>query len=283
MTSRHQHETLSGQGFIPFAGLSSERSHELAQFGFSNRSSGGLMARSMMLSDLNQLLNATPQDSSRTGYHVAIVDENVLGKPTYSSRRKSETHLYELYGLDPSLALFRTLRRFAAEDIESVPLLALTCVYCRDAQLRASFPLIESLKAGEVLLRERMEEHLENCFPQRFSLSMKQSLAQNINTTWTSGRHLSGVRVKRRTLPTPKPIATAYAMFLGYLVGLRGEALLSSVFGRLVNADPQLIIAHLSTASRQGWLRFRYGGGVMELDFSPLLLPEEEIWLHGSD
>ena len=126
-----------------------------------------------------------------------------------------------------------------------------------------------------------MEEHLEESFPQRFSLAMKSSLARNINTTWTAGGHLAGVRVKRRSLPTPKPAASAYTMFAGYLLGLRGESLVSSVFGRLIGADPSLITAHLSTASRQGWLRFRHGGGVMEMDFSPLLLPEEEIWLHG--
>jgi hypothetical protein len=127
-----------------------------------------------------------------------------------------------------------------------------------------------------------MEQHLEECFPKRFSPAMKASLAQNINTTWTAGGHLAGVRVKRRSLPTPKPATSTYAMLAGYLLGLRGDSLLSSVFGRLIGAEPALIIAHLSTASRQGWLRFRHGGGVMEMDFSALLLPEEEALLHGS-
>lgn len=252
-----------------------------AVLGFSERRSGGMMARSMMLSELRELLSSTAPAASRQDYQAAIIDENILGKDTYSSRRKSATHLYELYGLDPRLALFRILRRLADEDRDSLPLLAVTCVYCRDAQLRASFPLIESLKPGEILERRRMEDHLENLFPRRFSIAMKRSLTQNINTTWTAAGHLSGVRIKRKARPIARPVASTYAMFAGYLSGLRGEALLASPFGHLVGADPLLIMTHLTIASRQGWLRFRQGGGVMEMDFSPMLLPEEEALLHG--
>ncbi len=68
-------------------------------FWFSLRRSGRHMSRSMMLPEL---------------------------RPTFSSRQKSEKHLYELYGLDPSLALFRLLRRFAAEAPDALPLLTLT-------------------------------------------------------------------------------------------------------------------------------------------------------------
>jgi hypothetical protein len=71
-------------------------------------------------------------------------------------------------------------------------------------------------------------------------------------------------------------------MFAGYLLGLRGEILTSSVFARLVGADPSVIVSHLSTAARNGWLRFRHAGGVMEIDFSGLLLPDEEAIMHGA-
>ena len=240
------------------------------------------MARSMMLPELQLLLSVVPPDAARADYRSAIVDENALGKPTFSSRRKAEKHLYELYGLDPSLALFRVLRRFAAEDADSLPLLALTCAFCRDAQLRASFSLIEDLKLGEVVPRERMEEHLEAAFPSQYSAAMKTSLAQNVNATWTAAGHLKGRAVKRRSVPQPRVAASTYAMFAGYLLGLRGEILTSSVFARLVCTGPTMIVSHLSTAARNGWLRFRHAGGVMEIDFSGLLLPEEEALLHGA-
>lgn len=252
------------------------------RFGFSTRKSSGHMSRSMMLPELRQLLAAVSAHAVRADYRIAIVEANVLGKPTFSSRRKAEKHLYELYGLDPSLALFRNLRRFAAEDADSLPLLGLVCAFCRDAQLRASFSLIEELKPGEVLPRERMEAHLESAFPERYSEVMKAALATRISTTWTAAGHLKGRAVKRRAIPQPRVAASAYAMLGGYLLGLRGEILTSSVFARLVGADPSVIVAHLSTAARNGWLRFRHAGGVMEIDFSGLLLPDEEALLHGT-
>jgi len=236
----------------------------------------------MMLPELRALLAAVPADAVRADYRAAIVDANVLGKPTFSSRSKSHEHLYELYGLDPSLALFRVLRRFALEDADSLPLLALVCAFCRDAQLRASFPLIEELKPGEILPRDRMVAHLEAAFPGRYSEAMKVSLAQNVITTWTVAGHLQGRAVKRKSTPQPRVAASSYAMFAGYLLGLRGEILTASVFARLVGADPSVIVSHLSAAARNGWLRFRHAGGVMEIDFSALLLPDEEALLHGA-
>lgn len=240
------------------------------------------MARSMMLPELRLLLASVLPEARRAAYRAAILDDNVLGKPTFSSRHKTEKHLYELYGLDPSLALFRVLRHFAAQDPDSLPLLALTCAFCRDPQLRASFPLIEGLRLGEVLPRERMEEHLEAAFPHRYSARMKVSLAQNVNATWTATGHLKGRAVKRRAAPPASPAASAYGMFAGYLVGLRGELLVRSLFSRLVGRDAVTIVGDLHTAARRGWLRFRHAGGIVEIDFSALLLPEEEALLHGA-
>jgi hypothetical protein len=177
--------------------------------------------------------------------------------------------------LDPQKALFRQLRKLAAEDPASLPLMAMTCTFCRDAQLRRSFELIDKLKVGEVLTRERMEQHLEAGFPGRFSAAMKKSLAQNVNTTWTESGHLSGRAKKTRSLPKPRLAASIYAMFAGYLLGMRGGILLHSVFAQLVAADPGIMAAHLATASARGWIRFRHAGGVTEIDCSPMLTPPE--------
>jgi hypothetical protein len=249
--------------------------------GFSLRRSGGHLSRSMMLAELRLLFAAVPATAGRADYRAAILEGNVLGKPTFSSRQKSEKHLYELYGLDPSLALFRLLRRFAAEVPDALPLLALTCVFCRDPQLRASFTLIEALKPGEVLPRVQLETYLESTFPARFSPIMLSSLATRLGVTWAATGHLEGRATRVRTVPIPIPAASTYAMVAGYLLGLRGDGLVSSVFARLVGADPALILSHLALGSQKGWLRLRHGGGVIEIDFSALLLPAEEAILNG--
>jgi hypothetical protein len=244
-------------------------------FGFSANETGGHMGRSMMLNEIRLLLAGIPEDADQGRYRTAILDENILGKPTYSSREKSLKYLLQLYGLDPQKALFRNLRKLAAHDTESLPLVALVISYCRDAQLRHSYELMEKLSPGNVLEPKKMQAWLEEGYPSRFSEVMKTSLARNVATTWTYAGHLQGRQIKKRSLPQPRPTASTYAMFAGYLLGMRGETLLGSVFGRLVGAQPSQLIAHLEWAGSMGWLRMRRGGGVMEIDFSPILTPQE--------
>jgi len=251
------------------------------RFGFSAKRCGGHMARSMMLTEITLLTGLLPVEATLGDYRQAILKKNSLGKLTYSSRDKSFVHLRELYSLDPARTLFRLLRRLAAEDAASLPLLAMTCALCRDPQLRYSFTLIDELKPGELLLRQRMEAHLEAGFPGRFSPAMKVSLARNVNTTWTVAGYLTGRTPKVRALPTPNWVATTYALLAGYLLGLRGEILLRSGFARLVTTDPAQVTAHLTAASARGWLRFRQAGGVVDIDFSPLLTTEEQEYCHG--
>lgn len=247
----------------------------LEPFGFSSKLTGGHMARSMMFEEIQILQESLPLEAKKDDFKRAIVEENILGKPTQSSREKSCHHLTELYGMDPELALFRVLRTLGKADRNSFPLMASTCVYARDPQLRASFDLIASKRDGQEIPRVEMEEHLEASFPGRFSPAMKKSLAQNVNTTWTFCGHLEGRSKKIRRFPTAGYGAATYAMFVGWLSGLRGEVLLSSVYNSLVNSDPGTILQDLRQASSHQWLRLRSGGGVTEIDFSPLLTPSE--------
>jgi len=246
------------------------------RFGFSTNQTGGHMARSIMLPELSQLFRALPLAAKPADYRRAIVEGNALGKPTFSSREKTYRHLAQHYSLDPTLALFRLLRRFAQEDSSSLPLMAATCSFCRDPQFRQSFTLIRQLRSGELLTRERMEAFLEASFPTRFSAAMKKSLAQNVITSWKQAGHLRGRIKKVRIAPQPRLGASVYSMAAGYLLGLRGQMLTSSVFVDLVSPDPAFVTAHLAAASGRGWIRFRQAGGIVEVDLSPLFTEAEQ-------
>jgi hypothetical protein len=252
-------------------------------FGFSTASSGAHSARSMMYMEMRSLVRSMPLNVAMDDFSKAIVEENVLEKPTLSSRKKSLRHLTELYGMDPSKALFRVLWKFGHEDFDSLPQLCLVCSYARDPQLRHSFELVRNLRPGEVLERTAMEQHLENGYPSRFSPAMKKSMAQNVNTTWTFGGHLVGKAKKTRRLPSPRPISAAYAMFVGYLTGLRGERLLDSVYATLVASNRAQLQSALSLASAKGLLRIKQAAGIVEFDFSNLLTPAEQELLHESN
>jgi hypothetical protein len=125
-----------------------------------------------------------------------------------------------------------------------------------------------------------MEQHLEAGFPGRFSPAMKKSMAQNVNTTWTFGGHLEGRAKKTRRVPEPRPLSAAYAMFAGYLTGLRGERLLDSAFAALVASSRPQLQAALALAAARGLLSLKQAAGVVEFDFSQLLTPAEQALCH---
>ncbi|MBW6486407.1 MAG: hypothetical protein K0B01_09685 [Syntrophobacterales bacterium] len=236
----------------------------------------------MMYLEMRALVQAMPLTATKNDLARAILDENVLEKSTLSSRKKSLRHLRDLYGLDREKALFRVLWDFGHTDFDSLPQLCLVCAYARDPQLRQSFELVRTLRLGEVLERTAMEQHLENGFPGRFSRVTKASMARNVNTTWTFSGHLAGKVKKIRSFPDFRPVSAAYAMFVGYLTGLRGERLLDSAFASLVSSNRAQLQASLSLASAKGLLSLKQAAGIVEFDFSNLLTPAEEVLLHES-
>ena len=128
-----------------------------------------------------------------------------------------------------------------------------------------------------------MEAYLGSAFPERFSPASLKSIAQNTSASWTSAGHLIGRIKKHRSHPTARPVAVGYAMLAGYLAGLRGHRLLTSEFAELATAQLSLIPGMLSIASARGMLGFKQAGGVIELDFSPLLTPQELAFADVTD
>ena len=253
-------------------------------FGFSKGSAGGHVSRSMMVLEMRALVRGLSTGAAvKSDFAKAIVDDNILDKPTLASRKKSLRHLTELYGLDPSKALFRVLWNLAHLDLEALPQLCLVCAYARDPQLRQSFDLIRTLRVGEQIERTTMERHLEARFPDRFSPATRSSLAQNVDTTWTFGGHLAGKVKKSRRLPEPRPVSAAYAMFVGYLAGLRGERLLDSAYAALVASNRSQLQAALALASARGLLSLKQAAGIVEFDFTSLLTPAEQAVIHESN
>lgn len=236
----------------------------------------------MMFLEMHALVCALPLGATKDDFPRAIIEENILEKSTLSSRKKSFRHLRELYGLNPSKALFRVFWMLGHEDRDSLPQLCLVCAYVRDPILRDSFELIRKLHFRELIERAAMVQHLENGFPGRFSPATKASIARNVNASWTFGGHLAGRVKKTRQLPEPRPNSAAFAMFAGYLTGLRGERLLDSPYAALVASNRSQLQAALVLASARGLLSLKQAAGIVEFDFSNLLTPAEQEYIHES-
>lgn len=233
-----------------------------------------------MLEELQTLLGYVNNPSAtKTEYLKAIRDDNCLGKRSAKTRLLTYRHLVDLYSLDLSIPIFRALLYFWERDLEGHPFLALFCSYSRDAILRMSAPFILQYAEGATITREALEEFLEDNYPARFSAATLKSTAQNINSTWTKSGHLAGKAKKVRSKAKATSSAVAYALFLAYLTGERGENLFASEFVKILDCSKDRAVELAEEAARRGWIVFKRVGNVMEVLFPNLLTPTELEWL----
>jgi hypothetical protein len=244
--------------------------------GFRDGTASVHTSRTMMLVELSLLLEKVGANARPDAYLAAIVDENVLGKPTQTTRQRTWKRLKELYSLDPNCTLFRLLRHFWAADQASRPMLAFLAAAARDALLRETTPFVDGIAVGESVDATLIGGHLKEKYPARFSPTTLHSTGQNLASSWTQAGYLTGKVKKKRSRPTVTPVVAAFAVILGYLCGSRGKLLLDSTWTRLLNRSPADITDLAIEASRQGWLNYKAAGSVVEVTFPGLLKPQEE-------
>jgi hypothetical protein len=261
--------------------MRSHNSNPLTRFGFTFGKGGAHTARTYMLEDLEQLLQyfKGPQ-SSQSVYINAIEEENCLGKRSKRTRNITSRHLIELYSLDPHIALFRNLLYLWERDPDSHSLLALLCSYVRDALFRDSAPFILSLPVDDKITRDVLEQFIEKKYPGRFSPVTLRSVTQNINGIWTKSGHLQGKTKKVRTLVKVTPGSLAYALFLGYITGIRGQLLFSTEYIRLLDCSIEQAISLAESASKKGWIVYKRIGDIMEVQFPNFFTKEEQGWIY---
>jgi len=244
--------------------------------GFRNGATSVHTSRTMMLRELMLLLEHVSADAPASKYLDAIVDDNVLAKPTRSTRQRTAQRLTELYALDPSCTLFRLLRYFWAADTASQPMLAFLVTCARDPLLRATTPFLFTIPLGQTVAPVAIADHLHTQYPSRFRPSTLIATAQRLASSWAQAGYLHGKQTKRRVHPHITPVVTAFALLLGYLCGLRGARLFESALTQLLDCPPAELTELTVEASTQEWLRYRASGAVVEMTFPGLLTPAEE-------
>ena len=253
-------------------------------FGFKAGASGTHTSRTIMLEELSALLASAGEATRRDEFARLIIDENVLGKSTASTRRLTAQRLSELYALDTSVVLFRALVRLWPVDRNSHALLALLCSLARDPLLRATAPSVLSLREGQSFDRDAMAAALRAHAGARLNDSILDKVVRNAAASWTQSGHLQGRVLKRRQRVTATPAAVTMALLLGYLQGLRGPSVLRTLWCDVLDSAPEELSNLAARASLAGLLRFRHAGDVVEISFPDLLTKQEiEKASHGQD
>lgn len=220
-----------------------------------------------MLGELSDLLDLLPPNASRADYRTAIVEENVLAKPTHSTRLTTGRCLTQLYALDPEVPLFRVLRRlwvFERTNPGGRRLLALLTALARDPLLRLTATPVLALPVGGELVRAEFAASIREDTGPRFNESVLNKVAINAATSWTQSGHLTGRLRKIRRLVSPTPAAVALALWLGESEGLAGLRLIDSRWAAVLDAPGGAMLEYAADASRLGLIRLRAAGNVVE-------------------
>lgn len=219
---------------------------------------------------LAELLREVPSYAPAEQYREAVVEGNVLGRPTQAGRQRSFRHLRELYFLDPGRPEFTALRRFWDIDPSSRPLLAGLLAFTRDQVLRASFAAIVDLPAGSGVTSADLTAAVAAEFGTEMSESTLGKTGRNTGACWTQTGHLAGRSKKVRTAVEARPAAIAYAAYLGHLAGGRGLGVLDKPWSQILGIAPGRSLETLRDAHTQGFLDLLVAGSVVDVSFPAL-------------
>lgn len=238
--------------------------------GFRLGDKGTHTSRTMMLSELTALLPTVPDSAARADYASSIIESNCLDKPTASTRRLTNQRIGELYGLDPSIALFRVLRRLWFADEAGRPLLALLTALARDPLLAASAAPVIELEPGAEYRKDPVTDALRELTHERFNDAILDKVVRNISSSWAQSGHLEGRTFKRRVKVTATPGSVAFALYLAFVCGYRGEELMSSPWVRVLDATPPQAVELALAAKRIGLIDLRVADRVVDISFKRL-------------
>lgn len=254
---------------------------DLAALGFRVAVSGPHTGKTLMLQELEALLVAVPADAPAKAYRVAIVEENLLGKGTLSTRKETASRLTALHGLDSSKPLFRVLRRLWAVDPAAHPQLALLNGLARDPLLMATQGQVLGMAEGQRLQRTEMVAAIRGFTHDRLGDKVLDAVARNTASSWTQSGHLKGKVKKLRQPLSPRPASLALALWLGYASGKRGKALLGTPWAAVLDCSSSGLMELAGQAKRLGLLKLSHGAGVVSID--PSGLDPQHDCLHGAE
>jgi hypothetical protein len=248
-----------------------KRNVESEQFGINFSGGGAHISKTMMLNEIEILLNSVQSDASLADYINEIVKKNVLNKKTESTRFESMRRLRSLYSLNGSIPIFDALRKLSIKDSKSIPLLALLVVWSRDPFFRSTTRVVIETKVGEYVDTSSLANAFEDAYPMQYSESSKGTTARNCSSTWAQAGYLIGHRKKQRIPLKITPAVITLALYIGYSTGFQGSSVFDNPWCKLLCVSPDRVRTLGQEAHKLGFLNLMAIGEVVQIEFPHFL------------
>lgn len=225
-------------------------------------------ARTMMFLELSRVMDFSAENDT----YLEAMGNNVFGKRSQDNVRKSSHLLTQLYQFDVTRTKFKAFKTFWLDcDEPERAHIALLFAVNNDYLLAESVQVIAHCKVGEKVKVETLMENVEKYHPNRFTESTLRSVAQNIASSWKQAGFIKGKVKNIRSQPAIGYKVVAFAMFLSFLDGERGDFIMHSKSVSALCLGESKLRELAIEASKRDYLNYQYAGSVTAISFDNIL------------
>jgi hypothetical protein len=261
-TPKHAKPTASPSDRLDPWIMASSDPATLRRLGIKAAGGGPHQSKTMMLAELSIMLAGGHGDDPAD----AVLEQNLLGKPSGRAREAALYRLRQLYALGEDAPVGLVMRGLWKLDPEARPLLALLCALARDPSLRAGAGAVLDAKLGEQVRWTAIAAAFDVVNAGCLAPTMAKSLAQNAASSWTQAGFLKGAVRKERVRSKATPVVASDAALLANLSGFGGARLLESRWLDVLDRPIEHRLILLQQAEGLGLARVRSAGDVLEIE-----------------
>jgi hypothetical protein len=224
--------------------------------------------RTIMFKELEKVMDYSTEKDN----YAEALQNNVFGKKSADGIKQTSNFLTRIYLFDAESPFFRSFKYFwqIAGDAEK-PLITFLFAFSQDYLLHESLPVIMETKLGEKVTLEAFKESLEKHYPNKYSKVTSHSIGKNLASSWKQAGFIEGKTKNIRVQPEITFTVAAFAFFLAYLKGDRGEFILRSPIVNSLCLNENRLRELAIEASMQELLQYQYGGSVTSFSFPQLI------------
>jgi len=225
-------------------------------------------SRTIMFSELANVMDHAIEDNN----YLDSLSQNVINKKTSSGIKKTTGYLTALYSFDLKYPPFKALKYFwQISEEKDKPILALLYAIGHDYMLAESIPTVSETKIGDKVNIEKVDEMIESNHPSRYSENTRRSMAQNLASSWKQAGFITGKVKNIRTQPVIGYHIVAFAFFMAYLDGLRGDFILTSKWVKALSLSDTSLRELAVEAAKRDILQYQFAGSVTAVSFNNLI------------